>query len=130
MDPNQAPQNNPNPPLFNAPYQSPQAPEPTFTPPTVGGGSSKSKFLMAFAVISAIELLVIIGLAVAVISSSNDKEAPTQANAKQASQSEGPTAATSSSIQLIDDAISQSLSGLNDDQDFPADKLSDKNLGL
>ncbi len=116
-------------PTFNLPEQ----PSPTVmsTPHSTGPHSpaSKSKFLLILAAGAALEFLIIIGLIIAV--SSNSK-APVQKSKSSTSttQSQASDVATSTSTQVINDSISQDISTLNDEQDFPASKLSDQALGL
>jgi hypothetical protein len=126
------PDQQPNDPLFKPPFQQPSQPcvvMPT-TPAAPESGPPKSKLLLLIGIAAVIELLVIIGLAVAVVTNSGTTKTPATAKSADDSSQTGPTAATSSSVQLTDDSISQDLSNLNEDKDFPADKFSDKSLSL
>ena len=131
-----SPDQQPNDPLFHPPFQEPNpAPtvvtSPTGTPPAPeSGGQSKSRLLLFIVGAAVLELLIIIGLAIAVATNSNTPATTATKDDAKNSQAEGPTAATSSSVQLIDDSITQDLSTLNDDKDFPADKFSDRSLNL
>ena len=80
-------------------------------------------------VLGLLGLLLVTGLAVAVMASSR-KPAPVATKKTVDSQTQDPQPATSTSVQLVNDSIGQDISSLNDDKDFPADKLSDKSLGL
>ena len=133
MEPQQVQPNNSQPPLFNQPYQSPVPPAPTPPPGQFNqindSPRPKSKLPLVLAVVSAVELLLIIILVV--VAASNDKTAVApKTDSAGTSKLQAPQAATSTGIQLNDDAISQSLSTLNDDQDFPTTKLDDPHLGL
>ena len=123
MDPNQ--------PLFNGPYQSPAPvvqPSQQNTPPEPSGAGKSKKLLITIAVGVVVLVLVILGVLLAVNSGG---KSGTQTSANQTKQSSsGPEAATSSSIQQIDSSISQDISNLNQEKDFSAEKLNDKNLGL
>ena len=124
-------------PLFHAPFQQPETPPaqqpPTVEPatPKVGGGPDKSKLPLIIGIAAILELLVIITLVIVVAGKSGSSNTNQQkANNSNTSQAQGPTAATPSSVQLTDDSISQDLSSLNDDKDFPQDKFSDQSLHL
>jgi hypothetical protein len=140
MNPQQPPTdpstNQPNGQMFGTPFQQPMSPEvvTSSNPPTPpdgnNNGSSKSKLPLVIGVLAGLELLVIIILTVAVIGGSDKTKNPAQTKANDSSQAQGPTAATSSSTQLIDDSVTQDISSLNDDKDFPATKYSDSSLGL
>ena len=122
-------------PLFHAPFQEPVPGQPVVSdgPTPEEPATDKppiSKLLLGIGIAAAVELIVIIGLAVAVASKSDTPTANGQNGKANSSQGEGPTAANSTSVQLIDDSISQDLSTLNDDKDFPADKFSDRSLNL
>lgn len=128
-DPNQT-----NGPMFGAPFQQPVQPV-VVTPPTEpaqpepGGGGGKTIWIVAGLI--GLVLLVILVAGIILAAGSGHKKTPAAAKTDGSSnQAEGPTAATSSSVQLSNDSISQDISSLNDDQDFPADKLSDQALGL
>lgn len=55
---------------------------------------------------------------------------PPAENNIQSSEGPGPQAANAIDVQQTNNSISQDLSSLNNDQDFPEDALSDKSLGL
>lgn len=121
-------------------YPQPAAPTPTVggpngaaaNSPTSGGvapasPNPKKKLIIIGAVIGAVFLIAII--AAVFLSGSKPKSA--KPTAKQStSQVDGPSAATSSSVQQSDDAISQYLSTLDDVKDFPAKALDNTTLGL
>ncbi len=120
-----------NQPLFHAPFTDPMA----VIPPTVSSPlppvetPTESKFKLLVGIIAGVELLVIIGLAIIVMA--NSKATPsTSKTSTSVSPSAGPQAATSNGVQIINDSISQDISSLNDDKDFPTDKFSDQALGL
>ncbi len=74
-------------------------------------------------------MLASVGLAL-VFSSGGTKPAQKTTGSNQAGQAEGPKGATALDVEQANQSISQDISSINDDQDFPADKLSDKSLGL
>ena len=121
-------------PLFHAPFAQPSQQSTnivTSTPNEPGEKqpAPKNRLMLIIGVLAVLELLVIITLAIAVASKSNSTS-NTPKTSSDNSQAQGPTAATSSSVQLTDDSITQDLSSLNDDKDFPADKFSDQSLNL
>ncbi len=131
---NMEPNNNPpcgagdnNQPLFHAPFNEPQP----AAPPTLPVDSQpKAKFGLLLTVIAGSELLVIIILAIAVMAHHAAAPTATKTNPTSTDQSIGPQTATSTNVQVSSDSINQDISTLNDDKDFPTDKLSDKTLGL
>ncbi len=88
-----------------------------------------NKLPLVLGIVAAIELLLIIGLLIAVAAKPKTSKTANN-NAGNTSQSQGPTAATSTSVQTGSDSISQDISGLNDDKDFPTKALDDSSLGL
>lgn len=87
-----------------------------------------NKPLIVGIVVLGVVLLSVAGL---VLLSDSSKKTPTttQQNPQETTTQE-PQAATAVGIEQINSSISQDMSGLNDDRDFPAEALSDKSLGL
>lgn len=97
--------------------------------PTTEPAPKKSKLPMILVIAVALELVVIVGL-MALVATNSKNTTQTKSNSSNNTQSLAPQPATSVGVQQTDDAVSQTLSSLSEDRDFPADKLSDKNLGL
>ena len=122
-------------PLFHAPFEQPpetsggvvasSAPNPEM--PESGPPKSKLPLIIGGA---AVGLLLLIALIAIVASSGSPKTKTTTGSKTDSTQVEGPKAANSSSLQLIDDSISQDASSLNDDKDFRANKFEDRSLNL
>lgn len=137
MNPEQTPSPNqqPTPPVFRAPYEPPFA-QPSVSPgeatpePELEDNKKNNKLLTITAwTLVAIELIVIIGLLIALAASPKSAVAPANDTAN-GNRSLPPTAATSLGVQQTDDSISQDLSGLVDQNDFPNGIFDDKSLGL
>lgn len=115
-----------------APLPNPQFGGPVVSNPGVPAAEpapKKSKLFTILAVTVAIELVVIVGLMVLVAANSKNTT-QTKSSSSNSTQSLAPQPATAVGVQQTDDAVSQTLSSLSEDRDFPAEKLSDKNLGL
>lgn len=94
---------------------------------TLPGAAAPKKKILIIAGAALLVLLIAI-VTIALLAGSSSKKEKT---AKPIiSQVAGPVAATSASVQQGDDAISQYLSGLDDNKDFPAKALDDTTLGL
>lgn len=133
MDPQQPYPNQPQPqngPQVYGPASLPQPTLPGYQQPqqfrTGPKRSSRKPFIIG-GVIAGILLLVVIGVVVAL---SNGKKPVQQAPQEDTSKPEGPQAATAVDVEQSNNAISQDISSVNDDQDFPTDELDDKSLGL
>ncbi len=126
-----------------APYGAPQPPAdtPGYGPnPEPNGGPSvypvknppKSKRKLIIIVASALAALVIIVIIVVVVAGGKKPSTPAKPaqDPNENSQSQGPQPATSLGVEQINNSISQDISGLNDDQDYPPTKLDDKTLTL
>ena len=115
----------------NPQYNQPIPPSsPPATGATVGLPNSKVVSKLWFVIAAAIAAVELIFIIVLVIIVSTSKGA---VPAKSSTASVDPLVAqpaTTTSVQRSNDAISQTLSSLSDDRDIPADKLSDKNVGL
>jgi hypothetical protein len=94
------------------------------------GGGGKKTFLIAGIIGGVLLLFLAIVVVVVLAGSGNKKPAGTNNSGSSNSQTQGPTAATSSGVQLTNDSISQDISSLNDDKDLPVNRLSDQSLGL
>lgn len=78
-----------------------------------------------------IVILIVVGLALTLSSNNTASKTATVSDKNTTSdQSQAPQPATSLSIEQTNSAISQDLSTLNDDTDFPAGVLDDQTLGL
>jgi hypothetical protein len=90
--------------------------------------SSKRKFVIMAAV-----LFVTVGVLVVLFNLPDGKKKPstqTQDSTETHTDAEGPLPATAVTTEQDNNAVSQEIGNLNDDQDFPTDQLSDDNLGL
>jgi hypothetical protein len=136
MDPNQQPQpyqNQPPQPVAptnSMPYgaQQPQ-PQPVTvasTPTTMP--APKNKLFLPLCIVAAAELLVIIGLLIAL--SSTHKAVATPVKTVDKSLSQDPQPATTTGLQQTNDAISQDITNLDIDASFPAKALDDTSLSL
>jgi hypothetical protein len=137
MEPQEVQPTNPNPtgqppnqPLFGGPFQQPVQPPPNVPVEVEPDNSSKNRIIIIIAVVSVIILAVAGLVIIAALSSDSTNKKSGTAKDQAITKLKGPEAATSESVQLVDDLISQDISSLNDDKDFPADKLSDRNLNL
>src|SRR4051812_46098031 len=96
----------PDQPLFHAPFLDPASQPDVIKPPADPvQPPNKSKLLPAVIILSLVELIVIVVLIVAVAANSKSKTATNANKNADNSQAQGPTAATSSSVQLTDDSI-------------------------
>lgn len=100
--------------------------QPSFQPPKPLK-SSKRKFVILAGVV-----FVAVGILVVVFNLPSQKKTPppSQDTADSHSDAEGPRPATAVTTEQDNNAISQEIGNLNDDQDFPTDQLSDENLDL
>ena len=89
---------------------------------------TKNKLFLPLCVVAVLELLLIIGLLIAL--SSNHKVAVTPAKAADSSLSQDPQPATTTGIQQTNDVISQDITNLDVDASFPANALDDTSLLL
>lgn len=110
------------PPAPNAPFQSQM--QPPLPPKTK---SSKKVFIIG-GVVAGIVVLAIIAVVI-ILSSNNKKPAPATEH-HETTEAEGPQPATAVDIEHANNSISQDISGLNDDNDFPTEQLDDKSLKL
>jgi len=137
MDPQQQPYN-PNP---LQPQQPPQPniygpvlpspapgvpPQPQFQPP-MPPKSNKKVFIIGGAVAGIVVLLIIV--AVVALSGGNKNQPPAEEH-QETTEAEGPQPATAVDVEHANNSISQDISGLNDDRDFPVDQLEEKTLKL
>jgi hypothetical protein len=117
-------------PLFNEPFQPPTPPA-VVTPPTPEvpqpSDEPKSKLFLFVGIAATLCLLIVV---VVFVLAASSKKPSQKATGQTADQSQTAQAATSTGVQFSSDSISQDISSLNDDQDFPAAKLSDEALGL
>ncbi len=129
MEPEQyGPNQQPAPPgIYNQAPPDMSAPGPaSFDQP--GNSNSNRKLIIAGALIGLLTLIIII--LIVLLATGDKAPAPAKETTSETSQSQGPQPASAIDIEQTNNAISQDISGLNDDQDFPADKLNDKNLKL
>lgn len=130
MDPQQpyAP-NQSQPPTIYGPALPPPSPTPAgqapFRPPAPQK-SNKKLFIIGGAV-AGLVLLTIVALVVIL---TNGKKPPQQQQQEETTQAQGPQPAKAVDVEQANNSISQDISSLNDDQDFPADQLDDKSLKL
>jgi len=108
----------------------PGQPQPASANDAGGGPSPKKPWLLAWIIVGVLLICLLVGVMIMLAANNSKKPAATSNSNSSNSQDQGPTAATSSSVQLSNDSISQDLSSLNDDKDLPADRLTDQNLGL
>lgn len=114
-------------PYVQQPGTSPVQPQ-QFSPPPPSPKKSKKLPL-----IIGVSLLAVTGLiVVASVMLSGDKKTPTQQpeQTEETSDSLGPQPATAVGTEQTNNSISQDISSVNDDQDFPVDQLSDDELKL
>lgn len=119
MDPNN---------LFPNPYASAEPPPPQPEAPPAPPLSKKPLLL-----IGGVILTIILGLsiiAVVVMSKSGPSTKPATKKADATNPVQQLEGASALDIEQINQSISQDISSLNDGQDFSADKISDKTLGL
>jgi len=140
MDPNQQPINTDSPArrpelrqpqMFGPAGVSPQV-SPTGGPPPSPYLTPQPKNYKPFIIIGGVAgvlLLVAIGL-VLFLPGNGKKKTPTQQTSNQSNTSQGPQAASAVDVEQANSSISQDVSGLNDDQDFPVDQLTDHAFGL
>lgn len=156
MDPNQ-PQTNPQNPNANSPGTTtgpngaPGGPQPgvytspSLTPMPYNAQSSlqpqatsgvspqfpakKGPSKLVMVVIAGIALLLILGIIVALSSTGNKSNNQAQ-QPQETGQSENLKPAQAIDLQQASNAISQDLSSLDDEKNFPANSLDDKTLGL
>jgi hypothetical protein len=137
MDPQQ-PSNQQQPegqkPMFNEPFRPPVSPVVVASgdggvtpPPVMPVQTSRGKLFIGLVIVSIIELLLILSLAV-VVATTHKPAAQTSDNSSDKNLTN--SAATSTTTQFSSDSIMQDISSLNDDKDFPQDKLSDEALNL
>lgn len=129
--PQSGPQQPPAKPLFNEPFESPLEKAPVVgqmsAPEPAPEDQGKNK-LVLIVIAAGVSLLIIIILIVVVASSSSNKTGQKTQDAEKQSMELGP--ATSTTVQQTNDSISQDIGNLNDDEDFPSNKLSDDSLNL
>ncbi len=100
---------------------------PTAPPPQAASPKNNRKMI----IIGAVTLLVILMAVVAFVLMRQPETHPSSHQTEETStEPEGPQAATAVDTEKTSNAISQDLSGLNDDKDLPATQLDDKTLGL
>lgn len=130
----QPPQQTTSQPLFNAPYNQPfplPPTNPTVSPMTPAPTPANSgKLFTLLCIVAAVELIIIIGLMVALASAPKSNKSSAAAHSTSRAGSLDPQPATAVGLQQTDDSISQDISGLNGDRDFPVGRLDDKTLGL
>lgn len=100
--------------------------------PTVTGLPKKPRknpFMVIFFVLG---ILFLIAIVAAILFNSNSSKKPNSNNqtTTQATTTQGATKAAAIDVENASNSISQSLSGLNDEQDFAPATLDDKTLGL
>lgn len=91
-----------------------------------GGGGSSKKMLVIIGVVLAVVILIFV--AVAIFMSDPEPE-PDPAETPQ-TEAKGPQPADAVSTEQANNAISQAISNHNDDEEFPANQLSDEELEL
>lgn len=119
---------------FNAPYTAPFAPAPPVpappAEPTVSSGGRPHLNKLALLIVGGVGLILIMVILI-IVAGGSKKPATTNTPATNATaQPAGPQAATATGLQLLNDSISQDISSLNDDKDFPTTKFTDQALGL
>lgn len=96
----------------------------TPTMPKPKSGDKKRLLILAVIIVAAVAVLLV------VLSKSIGNKPTTPTTNANDNQSQGPQPATSLSIQQTSNSISQDISSLHDDQDFPPDALKDASLSL
>lgn len=114
-------------PYVQQPGMSPVQPQQFSPPPPSLKKSKKLPIIIAASLLSVIALVVIV---VAVMNGENNSPAKQQESSEETSDTLGPQPATAVSTEQTNNSISQDISGVNDDQDFPVDQLSDDQLKL
>lgn len=117
--------NSPN--LSTVPYGAQASPQPN-TAPTANSSSKGSKGpLIAIIVVAAI-FLIVVGVVLATGGSKKKTTKDTSTTKTDAASVLQPAQAIE--LEQTNNAVSQDLSGLDDEKDFPASSLEDKTLGL
>jgi hypothetical protein len=135
QQPQQVPQQTFQPSMPSSPENQPQQPQ---TPQTTGqnsyggvdygsGGDNKTKKLII--IIAALVGLLII-VAIVVLAFSGGGDSPANQTEEQVSGDFYVKEPTAVDVESVNNSISDNISGLNTDADFPEDNLSDQNLGL
>lgn len=122
--------------LAATPYGTQPVPQPQVT---AGGAGTPQQYTakkgpnkLVIIIIAGVSLLLLL-IIIAVIASSGQNSADKQANQAQqidTSQLESLQPAQAIDLEEASNAISQDMSSLDDERDFPADSLDDKTLGL
>ena len=123
MDPQQPPQNQ---------NTEPQVPTQQVynQPPTGMSTQPKPNKNKLYILIGAGVGLLLLFTVIAVLAGGNGKKQAPQTVSSDDAKSQLLEPAKALDIEQINNAISQDMSNLNNDKDFPADQLSDKALGL
>lgn len=115
--------------LADIPYGAQPSPQPQVAPVSTKNGGGPNKLVIV--VIAGIALVFILGIIALVMSSNGNKggaDKTLEAPANTQSQSLQP--AESIDLEQTNNAISQDMSSLDDENDFPANSLDDKTLNL
>lgn len=127
---------------FGQPYKEPypvvaSATQPQLVPTAIVGASTnevsakKRPNKLVIIIIAGLSLLVVLGILVALNSQGQTgKDNKTQVPQADSSQSQSLLPAHSIDLEQTSNAISQDLSSLDDEQNYPATSLDDKTLGL
>lgn len=124
--------------VYNSPSLSPvpYGSQSKLQPTSISGGTS-SQFpaksgsnKLVIIVVAGIALLVVLGIIVAISSASNKPKTNQAQQTDETAQSVNLKPAQAIDLQQASNAISQDLSSLDDEKNFPADSLEDRTLGL
>lgn len=135
--PNGAPGPGPQPGVYNSPSltPTPYGSQSSLQPQAVSGANSQlpakqGPNKLVIIVIAGIALLVVLGIVAAVSTAGNKPKTNQTQQTEGTGQSENLKPAQAIDLQQASNAISQDLSSIDDEKNFPADSLEDKTLGL
>ena len=150
MDPSQQPQQPQQPPLQPQPPIDPRIQQPApnqgvygqqFSQPMPGQGGplppsankpgilklGKKKLIIIIGAASTVLILIVV---IAVLASGGDKQPPAQTQDTNENNQQLLEPARALDVEQINNSVSQDISNLSNDKDFPEDQFSDKALGL
>lgn len=118
--------------LAGMPYGAQPAPQPQSTvtsTPLPSTGKKRSKGPIIIGIVAGIMLILVV-LAVVLQGGGKDNDANKPASPESTTTPQALQPATSIELQQVDNSLSQDLSALDDEKDFPNASLDDKTLGL
>ena len=130
--PTQQPEIYNSPSLSNLPYGSQPAPQPQNALESISSSDSTSKSrkgLFIVAIVGGV-LIVVLLVVVLIINSGGDSQSKSSDKQQNTNATQTLEPAQSLEIEQINNSITQDLSSLDDEKDFPESSLNDKTLGL